>query len=63
MLGLEEELESERRSYENRYDILKRKYDDNCEELAQIESQYEEDRISFVKKIEGLNFEISKKEK
>lgn len=45
----------------NKYEILEKKYNDSIEEFNSLENQTSQDRITFIKKIEMLNFELSKK--
>jgi hypothetical protein len=47
----------------NRYELLEKKYCELQEEFDSYERSSEEERINFVKRIEGLNFELSRKEK
>lgn len=47
----------------HKLELTEKNREDIRVELELFEKQYEEDRIVFVKKIEGLNFELSRKEK
>lgn len=40
----------------NRYDLVEKKYSDLQEEYEAYEKSSDEERIVFVKKIEGINF-------
>ena len=45
----------------SKYEILEKKYHDFNDEYQTLEQQTNDDRIAFIKKIEMLNFELSKK--
>lgn len=42
--------------YTNRYELLEKKYAELQADFEAYEKNYEEERITFVKRIEALNF-------
>ena len=61
--SLEQERETEKRLLGNKTEVLEKKYNETQSELEQLERNIDEERIGYVKKIEGLNFDLSRKEK